>query len=135
MSEENVDKQPASEGGKPMPAWVGRYSVPTPDGDPNGDPNNVPNPDAYDPSMKPIPNGISSSMSGPGIGDDVAMKRAHLMSAAARGELQSGRRPTPDPYDPWPRRWMYVRGMLLGAVVIAIVFVILIVAGMMSPID
>lgn len=126
MSEENVEKQPVSDGDKPMPAWVGRQSVPTTDGEPAS---------SCDPSMQPIPNGISSSMSGPGIGDDVAMKRAHLMSPAARGELKSGRRPTPDPYDPWPTRWMYIRGMLLGALVIVIVFVILIVAGMMNPID
>lgn len=126
MSDENVDKQPASSSDKPMPPWVGRQSVPPADGDPNP---------ASDPSTRPIPNGISSSMSGPGIGDDVAMKRAHLMNPAARGELKSGRRPTPDPYDPWPTRWMYIRGMLLGALVIVIVFVILIVAGMMNPID
>ena len=85
--------------------------------------------------MKPIPNGISSSMSGPGIGDDVAMKRAHLMDPAARSDPQTGRRESPDPYNPWPQRWVYIRGMLLGALVIAIVFVILIVAGMMNPID
>ena len=130
MSEENVNEQPASNGGssndKPMPPWVGRQSVPTADDE---------SASSYDASMKPIPNGISSSMSGPGIGDDVAMKRAHLMSAAARGELKAGRRPTPEPYDPWPTRWMYIRGMLLGALVIVIVFVILIVAGAMTPID
>lgn len=132
MSDENVDKQPALDSDKPMPPWVGRQSVPPADGDSNlASDSNA----AYDPSMRPIPNGISSSMSGPGIGDDVAMKRAHLMNPAARGEPKSGRRPTPDPYDPWPTRWMYIRGMLLGALVIVIVFVILIVAGMMNPID
>lgn len=132
MSDENVDKQSSPHGEKPMPAWVGRHSAPPADGEPQGtsEPGS-----SYDPSMKPIPNGISSSMSGPGIGDDVAMKRAHLMDPSARSEPQAGRRPTPDPYDPWPTRWMYIRGMLLGALVIVIVFVILIVAGTMTSID
>ena len=128
MDEENIDRdtQASTQASKPMPAWVGRSSsLPSEDG-----PS-----DPHDASMKPIPNGISSSMSGPGIGDDVAMKRAHLMDPAARSDPQTGRRESPDPYNPWPQRWVYIRGMLLGALVIAIVFVILIVAGMMNPID
>lgn len=88
-----------------------------------------------EPMPKPIPNGISSSISGPGIGDDVALKRAHLMDAAAQADPHLGRRPSPEPYDPWPTRWMYIKGMLAGAVVIVIVFVILIVVGGMSSVD
>lgn len=84
---------------------------------------------------KPIPNGISSSMSGPGIGDDVALKRANLLNDAAHGDPKLGRRPSPEPYDPRPTRLMYAKGMLAGAVVIVIVLVFLIVAGSISPVS
>ena len=82
---------------------------------------------------KPIPNGISSSMSGPGIGDDVALKRAHLIDPEAQGVPQAGRRPSPEPYDPRPMRLMYAKGLLAGAVVVVIALVFLIVAGSMNP--
>ncbi len=82
---------------------------------------------------KPIPNGISSSMSGPGIGDDVALKRAHLIDPEAKGVPQAGRRPSPEPYDPRPMRLMYAKGLLAGAVVVVIALVFLIVAGSMNP--
>lgn len=82
----------------------------------------------------PIPNGISSSMSGPGIGDDVALKRAHLLDPEARSEPQMGRREAPEPYDPRPMRIMYAKGLLAGAVVAVIVLVFLIVAGSMNPV-
>ena len=83
---------------------------------------------------KPLPNAISSSISGPGIGDDVAMKRAHLMEDAANATPQAGRRPSPEPYDPWPVRKMYIKGILSGAAVIVIVLIFLIVAGSMNPV-
>lgn len=83
---------------------------------------------------RPIPNSISSSISGPGIGDDVGAKRANLLSPEAKGEPQLGRRPSPEPYDPWPTRIMYAKGLAAGAVVLIIVLVILIVAGSMNPV-
>lgn len=84
---------------------------------------------------KPILNGISSSISGPGIGDDVALKRANLLDDAANADPKLGRRPSPEPYDPRPTRLMYAKGMLAGAAVIVIVLVFLIVAGTVSPVS
>lgn len=84
---------------------------------------------------KPIMNGISSSISGPGVGDEVAMKRANLLNDAAHGDPKLGRRPAPEPYDPRPRRIMYLKGILAGAVVIVLALVFLIVAGSANPVS
>lgn len=70
---------------------------------------------------------ISSSMSGPGIGDDVAAKRANLINA--QGEPQVGRRESPEPYDPRPTRIMYAKGLLAGLIVILIACAIVVFVG------
>ena len=70
---------------------------------------------------------ISSSMSGPGIGDDVASKRASLIHA--QGKPQIGRRESPEPYDPWPKRKMYIKGGAAVILVIAIVIAIAVFLG------
>ena len=70
---------------------------------------------------------ISSSMSGPGIGDDVAAKRASLLHA--QGKPQIGRRESPEPYDPWPKRKMYIKGAVGVVIVILIVIAIVLFLG------
>lgn len=82
---------------------------------------------------KRVPNNISSSISGvDAIGDDVAEKRANLLGA--QGSPQLGRRESPEPYDPWPKRKMYIQGMVFGAIVIICVLVTVIALGSGSTI-
>ena len=71
---------------------------------------------------------ISSSLSGPGIGEDVAAKRANLVNA--QGKPQVGRREPPEPYDPKPTRIMYAKGLLAGLVVVLVVIAIIVFLGM-----
>lgn len=75
---------------------------------------------------------ISSSMSGPGIGDEVAARRASLLFA--KGEPQIGRREAPEPYDPRPKRIMYAKGMAAGLIVVIAVVAMLVVIGSGSSI-
>lgn len=82
---------------------------------------------------KRVPNNISSSISGvDAVGDDVAEKRANLLGAQSAPQL--GRRESPEPYDPWPRRKMYIQGMVFGAIVIICVLVVIVVLGSGSTI-
>lgn len=74
-----------------------------------------------------IASNIASNMSGPGIGDLVAEKRANLLHA--QGEPQIGRREPPEPYDPRPRRIMYAKGLIAGALVVLIVVAIVLILG------
>ena len=71
---------------------------------------------------------ISSSMSGPGVGDDVAAKRASLLYADRK--TQVGRRESPEPYDPRPTRMMYAKGILAGLIVVIVVVAIVIFLGL-----
>lgn len=70
---------------------------------------------------------ISSNMAKPNrAGDMVESKRMGLLHA--QGEPKVGRRETPET-DPWPKRKMYIKGILAGlAVVVAVVVVIMVVA-------
>lgn len=70
---------------------------------------------------------ISSNMAKPNrAGDMVEAKRMNLLHA--QGEPQIGRRETPV-VDPWPKRMMYIKGILAGlAVIIAVAVVIMVVA-------
>lgn len=68
-------------------------------------------------SHRHITNHISSSLSGPGIGDLVAAKKANLIHA--QSEPARGRRETPV-HDPWPRRKLFIRGILLGLLVVVV---------------
>ena len=70
---------------------------------------------------------ISSSISGPGIGDDVAAKRASLIHA--QGKPQIGRRESPEPYDPRPTRIMYAKGIIAGLIVVLAVIAIIVFLG------
>lgn len=74
-----------------------------------------------------IPTTISSSMSGPGVGDEVAARRASLLYA--KGEPRLGRREAPEPYDPRPKRIMYAKGIAAGLVVTVLVVALVIVLG------
>lgn len=59
-------------------------------------------------------------------GDMVEAKRLGLLHA--QGEPQVGRRETPK-VDPWPKRMMYIKGILAGLiVVVAVVAVIMVLA-------
>lgn len=65
---------------------------------------------------------ISSNMAKPNrAGDMVEAKRRGLLHA--QGEPQVGRRETPV-VDPWPKRKMYLRGILAGLAVIVAVAMI-----------
>lgn len=61
---------------------------------------------------------VSPSSTGACINDDVAAKRANLVNA--KGQPYKGRRESPEPYDPRPKRIMYVKGILAGLVVVVI---------------
>ncbi len=56
---------------------------------------------------------------------DVQDKRAGLLNAERKVAI--GRRESPEPYDPRPKRMMYLRGLLLGAAVVVIALVLIIV--------
>lgn len=56
---------------------------------------------------------------------DVQDKRAQLVSAERH--LQVGRREAPEPYDPRPKRMMYLRGIILGAIVVVAVLALILV--------
>lgn len=58
-------------------------------------------------------------------------KRRSLASAA--GVPQVGRRDAPEGEDPKKRRMIYVRGLILGAVVVAATLVIVAVVGANTP--
>lgn len=56
---------------------------------------------------------------------DPDVRKKSLLGSMSEPAL--GRRESPEPYDPWPRRKLYIRGLLLGALVIAalVLFIIL----------
>ncbi len=62
---------------------------------------------------------------------DNTHKHDALLSAA--GTPQVGRREAPQPEDPKQRRILYVRGLILGAVVIAATLIIVAVVGANNP--
>lgn len=70
---------------------------------------------------------LSSNMAKPNrAGDMVEAKRMNLLHA--QGEPQVGRRETPE-VDPWPKRMMYIKGILAGlAVVIVVIAIIMVVS-------
>lgn len=76
---------------------------------------------------------LSSRLSGNRIGEQVADKRSNLLSAYSDAKPQVGRR-EPATYDPWPRRKLFIRGILLGLAVVVVVVVMLLVVAGTSPI-
>lgn len=84
---------------------------------------------AHDPKILTT---ISSSMSGPGIGDEVAARRASLLYA--KGEPKVGRRESPEPYDPRPKRIMYAKGIAAGLAVVVLVAAVVVILGSGSSI-
>ncbi len=80
------------------------------------------------PKERHIASNISSSASKQTwVGDVVAERRASLLDA--QGEPKVGRRPSPEPYDPRPRRIMYLKGILAGLAVVIIVLAIVFILG------
>ncbi len=73
-----------------------------------------------------VASNISSSMSGNVVGNMVGNKRMNLLDAMHDAKPQVGRRPTPVS-DPWPKRKMLIRGILLGLLVCIAVAVLVII--------
>lgn len=71
-----------------------------------------------------VASNISSSMSGNVVGNMVGNKRMNLLDALHDAEPQVGRRPTPI-HDPWPRRKLFIRGIALCLLVVAVVAIII----------
>lgn len=71
-----------------------------------------------------VASNISSSMSGNVVGNMVGNKRMNLLDAMHDAQPQLGRRPTPI-HDPWPRRKLFIRGILLGLLVVVVVAVLI----------
>lgn len=83
--------------------------------------------ESTEPNNSHITNTISSAMSGPGIGDEVAVRRASLLHS--KGEPQLGRRESPEPYDPRPTQMMYLKGALAALAVVIIVVALVVYLG------
>lgn len=79
------------------------------------------------PKQRHIASNFSSSLSGSRVGDGVAERRANLLHA--QGEPKIGRREPAKGIDPWPKRIMFIKGILAGAAVVAVAIIILIVIG------
>ena len=72
----------------------------------------------------------------PTVGDDNRFSNSKLNPgnlSQAMGKPQIGRRDDPEPEDPRIRRRNIAIGLLLGAVVVAIFFVIMVVLGQSNP--
>ena len=80
-----------------------------------------------------VASNISSSLSGGRVGNWVGNKKMNLLDAMHDATPQVGRRPTPV-NDPWPRRKMFIRGLLLALLVCIVVAVIVVVLSQFSDI-
>ena len=80
-----------------------------------------------------VASNISSSLSGGRVGNMVGNKKMNLLDAMHDATPQVGRRPTPV-NDPWPRRRMFIRGILLALLVCIVVAVIAVVLSQLGDI-